>query len=184
MQALAFRPVISSAMRPVSGTRTGHSLATSIKLPGRGIGLRRDRVSSRLVTRSTSAHAVRSDAIIFVRNWRANPRNSGDTVGAICMLPHYRSNAGRHHSIIWRRQLPNQRTLSDYVEPNPDDELSRSRREQMHEAAQVKLARAAIDLALDRLTPRMGVVLANVVGSPSWRGSRATSGRAIWHWPR
>jgi hypothetical protein len=39
----------------------------------------------------------------------------------------------------------------------------RSKREQMHEAVQIKLARATIDLALDRLTPRMGVVLANVV---------------------
>jgi uncharacterized membrane protein len=33
----------------------------------------------------------------------------------------------------------------------------------MHEAAQLRVAKAQIVLALDRLTPRMAVVLANVV---------------------
>jgi hypothetical protein len=46
------------------------------------------------------------------------------------------------------------------MQPDPDE--LRSMREQMHEAAQLRLARAAIDLALDRLTPRMGVLIANV----------------------
>jgi hypothetical protein len=44
-----------------------------------------------------------------------------------------------------------------------EPEQSRSKREAMHEAAQLRVAKAQIVLALDRLTPRMGVVLANVV---------------------
>jgi hypothetical protein len=47
------------------------------------------------------------------------------------------------------------------MQPDPDE--LRSKREQMHEAAQLRVAKAQIVLALDRLTPRMAVVLANVV---------------------
>jgi hypothetical protein len=45
------------------------------------------------------------------------------------------------------------------VEPDPDE--PRSQRELMHEAAQAKIARATIDLALERLQPRLAVIVAN-----------------------
>lgn len=51
--------------------------------------------------------------------------------------------------------------MSQDVEHEPDE--PRSQRELQHEAAQVKLAMAACDLALARLTPRMGVTVANAV---------------------
>jgi hypothetical protein len=59
-----------------------------------------------------------------------------------------------------------QQRSAGHVEPDhrshdATGDPSRSKRELAHEAAQAKIARATVDLALERLQPRLAVIVAN-----------------------